>query len=174
VDALLPGPDHYVFETDETYFQKVNRAQEIHRFAVCHVYDGVQEDALILIAAGSLVDGRGETSPRQDVVAPRDVEVGLEADAERLVRTRLLRRAQCRQVYRHIDSKKRRDNHDDQENEDHVVERRDVDIGVLTHVVEIAAGKDRKFQLGWSAFLFIALAVDDAVVAICQDCAFQA
>ena len=77
----------------------------------------------------SAVDRGGENLARDSLFAECKRAVLLDGEEDRLLRTRLARRIRCRQIDSDIDRRERRGDHeDDQQHQDHVDERRNVDL----------------------------------------------
>ena len=103
--------------------------QHVHHLAIGHRAIGAQKDEAILARVGHRIERTNQIDPLDRGFPDRHREIRLDADIGRLVRLLLRGRGRRRQIDRKIDGRQRcRHHEDDQQNQDDVDERRDVDV----------------------------------------------
>ena len=120
------------FERDQLDLRIAAGAQDfedVHQFAIGHGAVGAQEDVTFLAAVGHRVERAHQIDPLDQVFADRNREIRLDADIGRLVRLLLRGCGRGRQIDRQVHGRQRRSDHeDDQEDQNDVDERRDIDL----------------------------------------------
>ena len=101
----------------------------LYEFAVGHSLVGAQEYALLLVPGCCPVQRAGERGAVNLIIIQRNAQVRLEREKQRLVGPRCSFGTGGRKVDGNVHCRQRRRNHeDDQQYQNHVDERRDVDL----------------------------------------------